>query len=237
MKKAFLSPRGFTLIELLIVIAIILILIAIALPNFLEAQIRARVARAAGDMRSIGIAMESYFIDFKIYPTDHEPDGGDDQRGLFQLTSPIAYLGAIPEDPFSTNTGLVDPTTQEIGWEMASTANDLIQQLFLQRTYYNTNVHAWALASQGPDLGSGISYGSAGGDNFICNSEWPFCGRTTVCSEDPFVGLGWMTYSPTNGTKSKGDILLVGGEHRSGRYCIDAWHLVVGRYPNVPGLD
>ena len=44
--------KGFTLIELLIVIAIILILIAIALPNFLEAQERARVVRANGHLRT-----------------------------------------------------------------------------------------------------------------------------------------------------------------------------------------
>ncbi|MCA9429726.1 MAG: prepilin-type N-terminal cleavage/methylation domain-containing protein, partial [Candidatus Omnitrophica bacterium] len=66
------SPRGFTLIELLIVIAIILILIAIALPNFLEAQQRARVVKCKGEIRSLGIAMESYFLDFKIYPAESE---------------------------------------------------------------------------------------------------------------------------------------------------------------------
>lgn len=235
MKKLCLSPRGFTLIELLIVIAIILILVAIALPNFLEAQIRARVARAESDMRAIGIAMESYYLDFGIYPNDHEPDSAND-RGLFQLTSPISYIETLPEDPFSTNSGILDPNTQEIGWEMASTAEELRRQVFF-RTEHNTNVHAWALASQGPDIATGESYGSAGGDNFICNAEWPFCGRTTVCSPDPFVGLGWMTYSPTNGTKSKGDIMLPGGEHRTGRYCIDAWNLIVGRYPNRPGLN
>src|SRR3990172_1409221 len=52
--------KGFTLIELLIVIAIILILIAIALPNFLEAQIRARVTKAYGEMRSLSTALFDY---------------------------------------------------------------------------------------------------------------------------------------------------------------------------------
>jgi prepilin-type N-terminal cleavage/methylation domain-containing protein len=60
--------NGFTLIELLIVIAIILILIAIALPNFLEAQIRAKIVRMNGEHRSLMITLESYRIDFKKYP-------------------------------------------------------------------------------------------------------------------------------------------------------------------------
>ncbi|MBK7496395.1 MAG: prepilin-type N-terminal cleavage/methylation domain-containing protein [Candidatus Omnitrophica bacterium] len=58
---------GFTLIELLIVIAIILILIAIALPNFLEAQIRAKVAAAKGTLKSVQVALESYGLDNKPY--------------------------------------------------------------------------------------------------------------------------------------------------------------------------
>jgi type II secretion system protein G len=225
MKNSFSASRGFTLIELLIVIAIILILIAIALPNFLEAQIRAKVSRAQGDMRTIGTALEEYLIDFRIYPTDHEPDGA--QRGLYQLTSPIKYLTGVPEDPFSTNTGLIDPNTQEIGWEMASTGERPVMVRF-RSTQDNSKVNAYALASQGPDVGSGISFGSAGGDNFICNAEWPFCGKTLTCPSNQ----GWTNYSPTNGSKSAGDIIRVGGEHRSGRYCIDSWQLVAGHYPS-----
>ncbi|MCG3198422.1 MAG: hypothetical protein GHCLOJNM_02922 [bacterium] len=57
------KTRGFTLIELLIVIAIILILIAIALPNFLEAQVRAKVTRENTDMRSLATGIESLRTD------------------------------------------------------------------------------------------------------------------------------------------------------------------------------
>ena len=60
--------KGFTLIELLIVIAIIAILAAIAVPNFLEAQVRAKVSRVRADQRSLATGLESYRIDNNSYP-------------------------------------------------------------------------------------------------------------------------------------------------------------------------
>jgi type II secretion system protein G len=60
--------RAFTLIELLIVVAIIAILAAIAVPNFLEAQVRAKVSRAQNDMRTLATAIESYQVDNNAYP-------------------------------------------------------------------------------------------------------------------------------------------------------------------------
>ena len=60
--------KGFTLIELLIVIAIIAILAAIAVPNFLEAQTRAKVARVKADQRSLATGLEAYYVDNNRYP-------------------------------------------------------------------------------------------------------------------------------------------------------------------------
>src|SRR6187401_2406385 len=57
------SNKGFTLIELLIVVAIIGIIAAIAIPNLLNAIQRGKQKRTMSDLRSIGTAVESYQVD------------------------------------------------------------------------------------------------------------------------------------------------------------------------------
>lgn len=85
------SQSAFTLIELLIVVAIIGILAAIAVPNFLNAQVRAKTAGVKADFNALTTAMESYRLDNNVYVTAYK---------LQLLTSPISYLASVPQDPF-----------------------------------------------------------------------------------------------------------------------------------------
>jgi prepilin-type N-terminal cleavage/methylation domain-containing protein len=96
--------NGFSLIELLIVVAIIAILAAIAIPNFLSAQMRSKVTRVKSELRSLATAIESYNVDNTAYPPFGVPPGDFASYDMWvvqsRLTTPVAYIRSIPLDMF-----------------------------------------------------------------------------------------------------------------------------------------
>src|SRR5215470_15900066 len=85
-----LKKKGFTLIELLIVVAIIGIIAAIAIPNLLNAIQRGKQKRTMADMRAIGTAVESYAVDNNRYPA-----GGSAVSGTSGVLQP-RYIAKLP---------------------------------------------------------------------------------------------------------------------------------------------
>ncbi|MDX2207647.1 MAG: prepilin-type N-terminal cleavage/methylation domain-containing protein [Gemmatimonadales bacterium] len=67
------TRRGFTLIELLIVVVIIGILAAIAIPKFAATKERAYVSNMRSDLRNLATSQEAYFSDFQAYYTGTVP--------------------------------------------------------------------------------------------------------------------------------------------------------------------
>ena len=196
---------GFTVIELLIVIVIISIIAAIAVPNLMSANIRAKVSGVKADMGSIAIALEDYKIDDpnRNYPVEPpSPYGHDeiavsgqafddpsDALGLGKLVYPLdasepTYLKRIAGDPFN------DSGEEE--WNGTSGAHNNHYCYFTadaNQESSSTEAKYWALVSYGPDKDLDIvNYSQA----------------------KAAVDSGTNLYDPDNSITSSGDVVIIG---------------------------
>jgi prepilin-type N-terminal cleavage/methylation domain-containing protein len=200
------ARQGFTLIELLIVIAIILILIAIALPNFLEAQIRAKLTRVHAELRTLTTALEAYQIDFRAYPLDDNevptplhPSGGADTDGadwysFMVLTTPHKYLTEIPKDYFQEGNPIPLPNVEYLTYNYHE-QKSLIINTPAQGAILKKYGISWVVFGIGPDRKWQVETVATGFQ--IINA--------IIAAK---AGGSTFTYSPTNGTYSLGDIIL-----------------------------
>jgi prepilin-type N-terminal cleavage/methylation domain-containing protein len=171
---------AFTLIELLIVVAIIAILAAIAVPNFLEAQIRSQVSRVQGDMRSLAVAIESYRVDTNAYPAAlcawNTADSGFTDSNNNTLTpaynvnyalasSQSSTAGLRARPTFSAVPGLAGITTPT-AYITSIPSDPFADTKGATFEYVNMANKVWFLASYGPDLDEGPDYGGKSGNGY-----------------------------------------------------------------------
>ena len=90
------KPNGFTLIELLIVVTIIGIIAAIAIPNLLNALNRGRQKKTMADLRALGTAQAAYQVDFGFYPR-YSYEGPFTGQSLREFLTPT-YIQTLPLD-------------------------------------------------------------------------------------------------------------------------------------------
>jgi prepilin-type N-terminal cleavage/methylation domain-containing protein len=99
--------RGFTLIELMVVIAIIIILAAIAIPNYLTMTARAKKSRVASDMATLATVLETYKTDWGKYPTmtsfEDLSAATSGTASVFSALGGNAGAGGLENLPGSTN--------------------------------------------------------------------------------------------------------------------------------------
>lgn len=205
--KMMKSRKGFTLIELLIVVAIIGILAAIAVPNFLNAQLRAKIAHVKSDLRAIATAQEQYFLDHNNYAPAFK---------LNALTTPIAYLTSVPQDIFPPNWDLSSGGRQGGG------------------PYATVSWYRYVLGSTDPDIGGNQGLRDAHCADYWAYFP-PFLLRSAAISKAQRDGCPtkWLVksfgpnvntnglcgdngddctfrYDPSNGLVSIGDIAIFG---------------------------
>jgi len=207
---------GFTLIELLIVVAIIGILAAIAIPNFMQAQVRAKVSRAQADLRSLAMAIQLYQGDYNIFPwramntsaswefpysNPASPFNGASDYVMpmvalmQQLSTPVEYVTGLYQDPFQDGSEPYDWWGQALfgdSYWAAGTRSYLYdrQRMNMQILMPSiaTPATKWGVWSIGPD------------------HSW----LDTTNATAGIGGWNYLLYDPTNGTVSLGNIWRLG---------------------------
>lgn len=185
------EARAFTLIELLIVVAIIGILAAIAVPNFLNAQVRAKVARVEGDFKAFATAFEAYRLDNNDYPPIFPPTLMSAR--YVPLTTPVSYMTSIPKDPFVAGSkleGIYDSNNTDGSYDYwtrkAASGNGPLN--WGRVIAFPAGRYLWQLRSLGP------------------RKVWE---PVLVYESGPRAGE-YISYDPSNGLVSRGNIVRYG---------------------------
>jgi type II secretory pathway pseudopilin PulG len=211
---------------LLVVVAIIAVLAAVAIPNMLEAQIRAKTSRAVADIRTVATGLEAYCVDNGAYPMCNNEmldgwrpggDAGTDARYLERLSTPIAYISRpLLRDPFEPFGRHSDFTPDNHQGLFADQTSDPDRERIVEYKYGAVKA----------DAGNGGGFANTAPEHPVA---WiAYCAgpdRTYVAPRRMMESLDPATvsaqfYDPTNGTVSYGDIWRAGGQTQPG---INGW--------------
>lgn len=190
---------AFTLIELLIVVAIIGVLAAIAVPNFLNAQIRAKIAKAEADLQALSTALEMYHMDRNAYPAFINDQGvniNPVNRRLIPLTTPIAYIAAVPQDPFlekKYGVRIVEDQHEAYVTYDYVDAHTIMKHRNIEVLSANLRCSEWQINGAGPDYDAS-TYGYApayhASNGLRSNGDMLKLGPRTSYPCDPSL-IGW----------------------------------------------
>ncbi len=173
------------MIELLIVVAIIGILAAIAVPNFLNAQTRAKIARAEADHRAIATAVEMYRMDNNAYPARGQLMVNTRLEFYIRLTTPVAYMSGIVRDLFF-KPELVDGTDQY------------------------SNLYPFQDPVQTDNFKQNSNYYDLIPDEKVRRDRWVLLCAGPDGNYESSAGRSYVIFNASNGLLSNGDIMRFG---------------------------
>ena len=130
---------GFTLVELLIVVAIIGIIAAIAIPNLLSAIQRGKQKRSMGDMKTVGTVIEQFNIDASSYPAAG--------TAVAPMVAPGDPLFGVAATQIDTNY-FATPIWKD-GWSNAGGSNPLYYGVYAPTTSSATDYIACSFGKSG----------------------------------------------------------------------------------------